>query len=186
MSAHLSPADTGRSRFTSWLPGKPLGMRDVLLIVDALDDFAHEHGEELLSSFAETQPALVELLESVRRAELPIVFANDNKGVWDGDVNGIVQRAFNGKGGQLVRSVSPRRGERFVVKPRYSAFDHTPLELILEALECQRLLLAGMTTEGCCPNGDRRAGAWSQGLRRPGGVRDGESGERGDRTSLSR
>ncbi|MBA3561962.1 MAG: isochorismatase family protein, partial [Actinobacteria bacterium] len=49
------------------------------------------------------------------------------------------------------RSVSPRRGERFVVKPRYSAFDHTPLELILEALECQRLLLAGMTTEGCCP-----------------------------------
>lgn len=97
MSAHLSPADTGRSRFTSWLPGKPLGMRDVLLIVDALDDFAHEHGEELLSSFAETQPALVELLESVRRAELPIVFANDNKGVWDGDVNGIVQRAFNGK-----------------------------------------------------------------------------------------
>ncbi|MBA3566814.1 MAG: cysteine hydrolase [Actinobacteria bacterium] len=151
MSAHLSPADTGRSRFTSWLPGKPLGMRDVLLIVDVLDDFAHEHGEELLSSFAETQPALVELLESVRRAELPIVFANDNKGVWDGDVNGIVQRAFNGKGGQLVRSVSPRRGERFVVKPRYSAFDHTPLELILEALECQRLLLAGMTTEGCCP-----------------------------------
>lgn len=60
-------------------------MRDVLLIVDVLDDFAHEHGEELLSSFAETQPALVELLESVRRAELPIVFANDNKGVWDGD-----------------------------------------------------------------------------------------------------
>lgn len=55
-------------------------MRDVLLIVDVLDDFAHEHGEELLSSFAETQPALVELLESVRRAELPIVFANDNKG----------------------------------------------------------------------------------------------------------
>ena len=43
----------------------------------------------------------------------------------------------------------PLPGERFVIKPRYSAFDHTPLALILEELGCARLLLAGMTTEGC-------------------------------------
>jgi hypothetical protein len=52
------------------------------------------------------------------------------------------------RGGALVREIAPRRDERFVFKPRYSAFDHTPLQLILDELGCERLLLAGMTTEG--------------------------------------
>jgi nicotinamidase-related amidase len=48
-----------------------------------------------------------------------------------------------------VEAVAPREGDRFVVKPRYSAFDHTPLELILRELEVERILLAGAATEGC-------------------------------------
>jgi nicotinamidase-related amidase len=35
------------------------------------------------------------------------------------------------------------------VKPRYSAFDHTPLDLILRELEIERILLAGAATEMC-------------------------------------
>jgi nicotinamidase-related amidase len=35
------------------------------------------------------------------------------------------------------------------VKPRYSAFDHTPLEIILRELEVERILLAGAATEMC-------------------------------------
>jgi nicotinamidase-related amidase len=35
------------------------------------------------------------------------------------------------------------------VKPRYSAFDHTPLELVLRELEIERVLLAGAATEMC-------------------------------------
>jgi nicotinamidase-related amidase len=34
-------------------------------------------------------------------------------------------------------------------RPRYSAFDHTPLDLILRELGIERLLLGGMSTEGC-------------------------------------
>jgi nicotinamidase-related amidase len=48
-----------------------------------------------------------------------------------------------------VEAVAPREGETFVVKPRYPAFDHTPLDLILRELEAERLLLSGMSTEGC-------------------------------------
>jgi nicotinamidase-related amidase len=54
-----------------------------------------------------------------------------------------------GPGGGLMGELVPLPGERFVIKPRYSAFDHTPLALILEELGCERLLLAGMSTEGC-------------------------------------
>jgi len=58
--------------------------RDVLLLVDVLDDFEHEDGAKLLESFAERQPALVEVLDRARKSNTPIVFANDNKGHWDG------------------------------------------------------------------------------------------------------
>jgi nicotinamidase-related amidase len=126
-----------------------VGKGDVLLLVDVFDDFEHESGADLLASFSERQPALVQLLGDARSNGIPIVFSNDNKGVWDGDAARLVGRALAGPGGELVRAVVPHRDERFVVKPRYSAFDHTPLDLILQELRCKRLLIAGSTTEGC-------------------------------------
>jgi nicotinamidase-related amidase len=124
--------------------------RDVLLLVDVLDDFDHEDGTRLLESFAERHPALVKVLDHARRSDTPIVFANDSRGPWDSHVAPrLIERALNGPGGALVRDIAPRAGERFVVKPRYSAFDHTPLDLILDDLDCERLVIAGMSTEGC-------------------------------------
>lgn len=35
-----------------------------------------------------------------------------------------------------------------MLKHRYSAFDHTPLDLLLEHLKVERLLLIGAATEG--------------------------------------
>jgi nicotinamidase-related amidase len=35
------------------------------------------------------------------------------------------------------------------LKHRYSAFDHTPLDLLLDELEVERLVLIGAATEGC-------------------------------------
>src|SRR5919108_6446634 len=124
-------------------------MRDALLLVDVISDFAHEDGEALLASFRERHAALVSVLERARKHDVPVVYANDNRGAWDGDVNRLVRQAIEGRGGDLVAQVAPREGDRFVVKPRYSAFDHTPLELILRDLEIERILLAGTATEGC-------------------------------------
>jgi nicotinamidase-related amidase len=49
----------------------------------------------------------------------------------------------------VIDEIAPRPGDRFVLKPRYSAFDHTPLILLLRDLEVERLLLAGASTERC-------------------------------------
>jgi nicotinamidase-related amidase len=80
---------------------------------------------------------------------IPVVYANDNRGAWDGDKDRLVREALDGPGGDVVEAIAPREGDRFVVKPRYSAFDHTPLELILRDLEVDRILIAGAATEGC-------------------------------------
>ena len=49
----------------------------------------------------------------------------------------------------MVALVAPGDGDRIVVKPRYSGFDHTPLALLLEELKVERILLVGAATEGC-------------------------------------
>jgi nicotinamidase-related amidase len=124
-------------------------VEDALLLVDVIKDFEHEDGERLLESFRARHQGLVRALERARGEGLPVVYANDNVGVWDGDARGLVQRALQGPGGDLVEAIAPRDGDLFVLKPRYSAFDHTPLELLLEELGVERLLLAGTATEMC-------------------------------------
>jgi nicotinamidase-related amidase len=124
-------------------------VRDALLLVDVVQTFVHEDGEKLLASFGARHTGFVEALARARGDGLPVVYANDTLGIWDGDGPRLVQQALDGRGGELVEAIAPRGGETFVVKPRYSAFDHTPLELILREREVERLLLGGMSTEGC-------------------------------------
>ena len=124
-------------------------MRDGLVLVDVVQTFEHEDGDRLLESFRARHEGFVGALERARGEGLSIVYANDNFGVWDGDAPRLVRSALDGPGGELVEAIAPHEAETFVVKPRYSAFDHTPLELILRGLEVERLLLGGMSTEGC-------------------------------------
>jgi|SRR5918992_401928 nicotinamidase-related amidase len=125
-------------------------MNDALVLVDVINNFRHEDGEALLASFRERLPGMKKAIATARDADVPVIYANDNEGIWDGDSRRLVRDAIeNGLGGDLVSELAPRDDDRFVVKPRYSAFDHTPLEIILRDLEIERLLLAGTATEGC-------------------------------------
>jgi nicotinamidase-related amidase len=123
--------------------------RSALLLVDVLNDFRHEDGEQLLASFSSAASPLELLLRIARDGHFPVVFANDNNGVWDGDSTRLVKMALAGPAGELVERIRPGPDDRFIVKPRYSAFDLTPLELVLSKLEIDRLVLAGAATEMC-------------------------------------
>jgi nicotinamidase-related amidase len=132
-------------------PGRPSGDGggDVLLVVDLFDDFSHDDGGALLNSLADRRDGVAAVLTAAREASVPVVFANDNRGVWDGEASALIGSALAGPGGPLLHDLIPVTGDTFVIKPRYSAFDHTPLALILADLGCDRLVVAGMTTEGC-------------------------------------
>ena len=124
-------------------------MKDALLLVDVINDFRHEDGEALLASFRERLGALQTAISGADEGGIPVIYANDNRGVWDGHRERLVDEARHGLGPDVIEAVAPREGDRFVVKPRYSGFDHTPLELILRDLGIDRILLAGAATEGC-------------------------------------
>ena len=142
-------ADPGRRTAPPSRAPPTFQLNDALLLVDVINDFRHEDGEKLLTSFRERLDALTTVISGARDGGIPVVYANDNRGVWDGDRDRLVHEALDGLGSDVVAAVAPREGDRFVVKPRYSGFDHTPLEIILRDLEIDRILLAGAATEGC-------------------------------------
>jgi nicotinamidase-related amidase len=124
-------------------------VNDALLLVDVLNDFSHEDGDRLRASFRRTAPALIRLLADCRQRGVPIVYANDHFGDWTADRRSMVERAARSGAYADAGEVMPQPDEPVVVKPRYSAFDHTPLPLLLEELAPERILLVGMALEMC-------------------------------------
>jgi len=123
--------------------------RDALIVVDVIDRFEHDDGDSLLASYRSRLQGLRAALAAARTRELPVIYANDHHGRWDGDRTALIEAAEGGPGGDVVSTLAPEPGEPFLFKGRYSAFDHTMLELLLDELELGRLLLMGATTEGC-------------------------------------
>jgi nicotinamidase-related amidase len=117
-------------------------MRDALLVIDVLNDFRHDGGDRLLASFRGRASGLITALNHARANGIPVVYVNDNYGDWSGDRASLLARA-------VISELAPREDEPLIFKPRYSAFDHTALELLLRELGVERLLLAGGSTEGC-------------------------------------
>jgi nicotinamidase-related amidase len=123
--------------------------RDVLVVVDVLNDFEHEDGERLLDSLRARQSGLTDAVEKARANGTPVVYVNDHLGDWSAGRQSLVERAERGKGGGILNVVMPLPSEALLVKARYSAFDHTAQELLLRELGAERILLAGGSTEGC-------------------------------------
>jgi nicotinamidase-related amidase len=122
---------------------------DVLLVVDVFDDFDHDDAEALLASFRTRGTAMAQAIALARDAGIPVVYVNDDRDRWDSDAPALAREAADGPGGEIIRALLPRRGDHVLLKHRYSGFDHTALELLLEAESAERVLILGAATEGC-------------------------------------
>lgn len=124
-------------------------MNDALLPIDLFQRFDHEDGDALLASVRERLPALRASIAKARGAGVPVVYVNDARDRWDSDAPALVCDALAGPGADALAEVAPEPGDAFVLKPRYSVFDHTPLVLLLREREIERLVLVGAATEMC-------------------------------------
>ena len=122
---------------------------DALLVIDVFDDFEHDDAQPLLASFQKRGATLASALELAREADVPVIYVNDDRDRWDSDAPALAREAANGAGGDIIRSLLPRPGDHVLLKHRYSAFDHTALELLLEAKSTERVIVVGAATEGC-------------------------------------
>jgi len=123
---------------------------DVLLVIDVINDFEHDDGDRLLASFRDRLEPMVETIVKARTAAIPIIYVNDERDRWDSNAPALTKTALESdRGFEIVERLAPCPGDHFLLKHRYSAFDHTPLDLLLRQLDVDRLVLIGSATEGC-------------------------------------
>jgi nicotinamidase-related amidase len=120
-----------------------------LLVVDVLDDFAHDDADALLTSFRARGATMAQAIGAAREAGVPVIYVNDDRDRWDSDAPALAREAASGRGGEVIRQMLPSEGDRVLLKHRYSAFDHTALDLLLDAASTERVLVMGAATEGC-------------------------------------
>ena len=123
--------------------------RRALVVIDMINTYDHEDAERLRESAEKVVPVLHELVARAREADAPVIYVNDNFGLWRSDQDALVEDALAGEHAALVEPIVPDEDAMFVVKARHSIFYETPLEYLLRQEEIEEIVLTGQVTEQC-------------------------------------
>ena len=123
--------------------------RTALVVVDMLNPYDFEDAEQLARSVEDTIEPISGLIERAGKAEVPVIYVNDNYGDWNSSQEELARRALDGERPDLVEPLLPPDGSKFVLKARHTIFYGTPLDHLLHEEEIDRLVLAGQVTEQC-------------------------------------
>ncbi len=132
-----------------------------LLVIDMQNGFLCERSPLFIDGAPATVPACAAVIRACREREIPVFFVTRAYAADGSDVE-LTRRAVWEAGGKplspgCAAELSADMPEAFgrdardfrIVKPRYSAFFATGLDLILRRLGVRRLILAGTTTPNC-------------------------------------
>jgi nicotinamidase-related amidase len=122
-----------------------------LLLVDVINDFEWEGGEQLVEAALPVGDNIAALKARTRQHGIPTIYANDNFGKWRSDLRQIVSHCLedNVRGKPFVEKVLPDNDDYFVLKPKHSGFYSTTLDLLLEHLGARNLIIAGIQGSNC-------------------------------------
>ena len=123
----------------------------VLLIIDLFnpDGFSEPPGLAGAALAAARHTAALKM--RLRRARVPVIYANDNFGQWQSNFSSLVAtcKGLSGEAGQIAQLLAPGPGDWALLKPRHSAFYGTPLDFMLDELGAHSVILTGVMTDSC-------------------------------------
>ena len=122
-----------------------------MLLIDVINDFDFEEGEELLRLALPAGRKIAELKKRTKEAGIPSIYVNDNFGKWQSDFKKIVAHCSNdeARGKDFVKLLRPDDDDYFVLKPKHSGFYSTTLDLLLTHLNAKNLILTGIAGNNC-------------------------------------
>lgn len=125
-----------------------------LIVIDMISGWDFPDASRLLPHAAAIAPRIAALKARCRRAGVPVIYANDNRGQWRSDFRQVVREALskNGAGARIAQQLAPDDDDYFVLKPKHSAFFATPLDLLLQHLKASRLIVTGVASDQCVVN----------------------------------
>lgn len=133
------------------LTEKPISAPVAVLLIDLINHFEYPDGDGLRQQAEKILPGVLALKERAASEGLPLIYVNDNFGQWRSDFRRLMDYSVRREapGREFVRAILPGSDDYLVLKPRHSAFFLTPLDLLLEHLEVQSVVLAGISTDSC-------------------------------------
>lgn len=136
-------------------------MKEALIVIDMQNGFLNPESPLCISGARATVPLCAAVIRKARARNIPVVFVNRAYRADGSDVE-HTRRTLWAAGGRPLTPGStgplsvenpPEFGRTAadyeIIKPRYSAFFQTPLDLLLRRLAVQRLFLIGTTTPNC-------------------------------------
>lgn len=125
--------------------------RVALLLIDVINDFEFDEGDQLLRFALPMAGAIAALKQRAVAAGVPVVYVNDNFGRWQSNFNAQVEHVLHDgvRGQPIAERLLPGEKDYFVLKPKHSGFYSTTLELLLRHLEVSTLILTGVAGDIC-------------------------------------
>jgi nicotinamidase-related amidase len=125
--------------------------KTVLLLVDFVNPLRFDGAAELAPSAVEAARQAARLRRRLAADGVRAIYANDNYGLWTSDFKALWKHcsALRGPAGEIARLIAPTKQDLALLKPRHSAFYATPLDILLEQLNCKRLIVTGIAADSC-------------------------------------
>ena len=122
-----------------------------LVIIDMINDLEFEDGERIQGAALAAAERIALLKQRATKANVAVIYCNDNFGRWRSDFREVVDRVLNDgvRGEPLAALLAPAEEDYFVLKPKHSAFFQTTLDTLLRYLGTKRLILTGITGDIC-------------------------------------
>lgn len=136
-------------------------MKQALLVIDMEQGFLHPNSPLYIAQAADTVPMCGRVIAKARERGIPVFFVNRIYRKNGSDVEACRYEQWL-QGGRCLApdstgdcsievptAFAPQAGDYTIIKPRFSAFFQTELDLILRRLQVDTILLTGTTTPNC-------------------------------------
>lgn len=135
--------------------------RSALLVIDMENGFLNSESVHCIRNAEKTVPALIHSIKAAREKGIPIFFVKrlyrlDGSDVemtrydaWKAGNRAMAPSSIGKCSAQAPDGLQPMPGDYSIIKPRWSAFFHTELDLLLRRLGIRTVILTGTTTPNC-------------------------------------
>jgi nicotinamidase-related amidase len=170
MDYYVTP-DTIQSKCRQWLdriaPFNTHAMqlnpaRSALLVIDMQRFFLDPASPSFTCGGLAILPNLKKLIQAYRSRKLPVIYTRHvhHPSLLDAGIMGWWWQGMCKEGSpesEVYDDIAPRRGEKEVLKHRYSSFYNTDLETVLRCMKVEDLVICGIMTNMCCESTARGA-----------------------------
>ncbi len=132
--------------------------KSAFILIDMENGFITPDSAHCIAGAAATVPTCAAAIETARQKGIPVFFVKRIYRADGSDVECTRHAAWlsGGRsmspgsfGAEEPEALRPRPGDYTIIKPRWSAFFQTELDLILRRLGVRTVILAGTTTPNC-------------------------------------